>query len=408
MTPSIALARLRACTRAERSGEFICASESTEVHVFLQRGRVAWATDSAHPRAFTRTLKQRAEIDDESFRLVLEACNKDSLPLGETLVGWGLASWDVISAALREQIDLALRTLASFGADAQTIFLDRRRFAEYDDRLTFALSALLENVAEAPLSGRAEVAPLSEHGRAEAMLRGIRGATWTLVLEAGQAVETAGAADADASSTLSTRTLLGDGADFVALRWSHGSLLGTMLEREDRQLWCRLSADANYGAAVAAISALAPKQRPRYKPGSRRSVVAWQVGGSDWRAPELRHALELGDILAVALASPCGEILCASGTSAVDQATVERIVRRRREALSGTSVGVDEGPAPISARSRTLVTGEERLWCYGADIVGESGEPSLWVLAHREVPQSVGWASLARLSRSIGPIEGRV
>src|SRR5690242_4483859 len=86
------------------SGEFICASSALEVHVHLQLGRVAWATDSRHAFVFTRHLQEHAALTKEQFREVLEECRRNHLPLGETLVRWGLATLAQVRAALRHQI----------------------------------------------------------------------------------------------------------------------------------------------------------------------------------------------------------------------------------------------------------------------------------------------------------------
>ena len=78
----VILSDLVAC---EASGELICVSDKFEVHVYFQRGRIAWATDSTRPLAFTRYLLETAKIDPEIFREILESCRREKRPLGETL-----------------------------------------------------------------------------------------------------------------------------------------------------------------------------------------------------------------------------------------------------------------------------------------------------------------------------------
>lgn len=75
------------------SGELICASPEAEIHVFLKRGRIAWAIDSRRPAAFADGLVE-IDLDAETLREVIETCRRENLPLGETLVGWGLLSWE--------------------------------------------------------------------------------------------------------------------------------------------------------------------------------------------------------------------------------------------------------------------------------------------------------------------------
>src|SRR5262245_25437261 len=99
------LDRIAALASQNASGELICASDSVEVHVFLQRGRIAWATDSTRPLAFTRHLLQTAQIDVEVFREILESCRREKRPLGETLIAWGVATREEVRDALRHQIE---------------------------------------------------------------------------------------------------------------------------------------------------------------------------------------------------------------------------------------------------------------------------------------------------------------
>ncbi len=47
------LSQLLGLAASEASGELVCEAGGVEVHVFLQCGRVAWASDSRYPRAFT-------------------------------------------------------------------------------------------------------------------------------------------------------------------------------------------------------------------------------------------------------------------------------------------------------------------------------------------------------------------
>ena len=86
------------------SGEFVCVAKSAEMHVFLQNGRVAWATDSSAPFAFSRWLLEHTGLTKEVFQEVLESCRRDRLPLGETLVEWRVATREEIKSALRFQI----------------------------------------------------------------------------------------------------------------------------------------------------------------------------------------------------------------------------------------------------------------------------------------------------------------
>src|SRR3954463_14352099 len=56
------LSSLTALVKSGASGELISASSALEVHVHLQLGRVAWATDSRHAFVFTRHLQEQARV----------------------------------------------------------------------------------------------------------------------------------------------------------------------------------------------------------------------------------------------------------------------------------------------------------------------------------------------------------
>lgn len=77
------LAILVELSEARMSGELICASDEAEVHVYLQHGRIAWATDSTHPFAFTRRLREITAIENDTLREILEACKRERRPLGQ-------------------------------------------------------------------------------------------------------------------------------------------------------------------------------------------------------------------------------------------------------------------------------------------------------------------------------------
>lgn len=405
---------LRRRARAEASGELICASATAEVHVFLQRGRVAWAIDSAHPFVFTRFLKEQSKIDDEAFSHVLDSCRRDRLPLGETLVAWGLATLSDILAALRYQIQLALATLRSIEDTAEAIFLERRRFGEYDVRLTFDLTEILEDGGVEASRARAASVADDANGasQARAVLGSVRGATWVQVLDDGRRVDVAARAEGDVPpvSRDLVQATLDDGADFVGLRSPDGSLLGGLLGPR-RHLWCALSANANYGAAFAAISGLTTRDRQRHKANGRaKAPIGWTVGDveSTWAAELSQVFAYGGDVLAVGLVDAVGQLSTAMGTVDLSRAQFESIVARRRATLFGPSratAGRGELEA-LGFRYQTLVTGESEVWCFGAESFhGEVREarPTLWVLVRREASQGVGWACLSALSRMVAP-----
>jgi hypothetical protein len=142
---------LERLTRASATGELICATDDLEVHVYLQEGRVAWATSSAARFAFSRDLIERTGVDPETLKELVEDCRRNRRPLGETLVEWKLASLEDVRSSLRLQVTHALQSLPGHPS-TPTLFLERGAgYLTYDRALTFALEEVL--VREAPSPG---------------------------------------------------------------------------------------------------------------------------------------------------------------------------------------------------------------------------------------------------------------
>jgi hypothetical protein len=142
--------QLMALAEDEASGDFVCESNGLEVHVFLQAGRVAWASDSQHPRAFLRYLREQEKIDDDALEQVISECRQSHAPLGETMLAWKLATPEQVRAALRHQIGLALATLER-SSSAKAMFLSRPHYTRCNADFTFELRKLLASPLQEPL-----------------------------------------------------------------------------------------------------------------------------------------------------------------------------------------------------------------------------------------------------------------
>lgn len=415
---------LRSIAERRGTGELICASASAEVHVFLQHGRVAWATDSQHPFAFTRYLQKIADIDPDSFRDILDSCRREKRPLGETLVSWGVASWEDVRQALRHQIELAIDVLRG-GGPAQTVFLDRtEQFAQYDSELTFEIEGLLPNVAAFP----ARTPPREEYGPASALpaqyarrlFDSVEGIVWAELLEGKAVIDSAPEppmAEARApcggrfDEEILKRTVL-DGTELVAIRAPEGTLAGVALS-PPRSLWCRLTPDATVGAAVSELSAYRATDRAcADSETSSERGTPWAIGANETiamnalrdflsRAPETLAALitELGD----------GPWSCGLGSALPAEYALD-LVRRRVHALAVPTLFEDRrSPESVSAdvgfRFRTILTRERRVWCFGAEI-GTRRRRILWLLLDRRSSQGLGWAYLTSLSRQLLHLRG--
>lgn len=419
-SPFIELCEL--ATRGE-TGEFICATSALEVHVYLQRGRVAWATSSSHPFEFARYIKEHSRIGDDTFRQVVDECRRERLPLGETLVAWSLVGWEEVKAALRHQVGLALAALREIPC-ARTMFLERKRFTDYNPELTLELGTVLSVPPPSPVE-TADLTPKtsadSARGFAAQLLETIDGAAWVEVLDGEDLLEAApingttstqlqgrGASRVPAALVQST---LGDDADFVALRSARGSILGARLTRARRSLWCTLAADSTFGAAVSTVwslSAVQPHSREAAEQPIDPTLTGWVAGDGDSAAAvEIRGVFDRArEVVAALVLSATGEPLVGMARPGVDGERCVSLARRRLRVF-----GAPMFDQPVAEESRpqmdalgfgfrTIVTGERGLWCFAAELLA-ARDQTLWVLTDRNASQGLGWACLTALGRGL-------
>jgi hypothetical protein len=139
---SVASDRLLALAREGATGELGCSCQDRRLQLYLQRGRVAWANDPRHQRAFTAHLREQAHVQAADIEAVVAECRTTKRPIGESLIARGLATEEQVRAALRHQIGLALHIGTCPGAGQTTFAL--RNYADYDVRFTFAAAELIE------------------------------------------------------------------------------------------------------------------------------------------------------------------------------------------------------------------------------------------------------------------------
>lgn len=414
MNDGRALDRLLSAAGSQRSGEFIFATPSVEVHVFLASGRVAWATDTAHPFEFSRFLKERCQIDDASFREVVEECRRTRVPLGETLVAWELSTWDDVRASLRHQVELALRTLGR-ESRGETIFLARSEFTRYDDRLTFALAELVADAPARAPSSAPPSAPITvrEPTRlvtsAAALREAAHGAAAWARLEREGVLDVDGTAAEGSSPPASVVRVLADGADFVAVRSADRSLVGARREGDDATAWLELEDDAAYRFVLAALEArgFAPAvtgARPEPAAIPSDDPVGWREGalGGAWGEEILQVFAYGADVRAVLALDGAGLVRAAMGRKSVVQAAAVDLVRRRRAVFAEHTFEAGALTA-LGFRSRTLVTSERDTWCFGGETLDPGATGTVWVVLRREASQGVGWACLTALLRGLRP-----
>lgn len=411
MPPNTPIAALSEHAKSGRSGELVCVCSAGEVHVYLQNGRVAWATDSQHPFAFGSSLQESAAIDVDTFRHVVEECRRDRLSLGETLVAWGLASWEDVRASLLHQIRLALGVLASADeATAQLLFLERS-YRRYKEELTFELGELMVE-APSPALAAASLPPMSTSlatrpDLAKQLRSSIEGLSWVEVIEAERVVDSDPESSGPRVPSSLARTTLLDGADFVAVRAARSAIVGLSLGPA-RTLWSRLAPEATFGAVVASISALAPrKSRASDAPsGPHTSAAPWRVGGADAATMLAIDSFldRAHDVLGVVVLAGEAETIVRAGRASgrLDQDSCIDVARRRARCFTSGGVTASD-PRPLASLGfylRTLVSGEAELWCFGAELAPETGE-TVWLFLDRGSSQGLGWACLSAITRAL-------
>jgi hypothetical protein len=409
-TRSTPLHALRRHAQDARSGEFICVSDAVEIHVLLQRGRVAWAMDTEHPLAFVRAIQQRCALPVESFRDVVEECRRERQPLGETLIRWGLATREDVLAALEGSIRTTLGLLGS-ATTGQHVFLERARFLSYDERLTFAIEPLL---ATSAVFARSELPPPSqEHastpapareGRADArrLLNEIVGAVWVAEREGTRTVEHAGHCPDAPSICAAFESALENGSDFIAVRASDANIIATHIAPEGHRRWGIISASVNVGAAISALT----RHDARREPPTELAPIteqAWRHGPDDATAALDAVMVYRKVVVGAALLDRDGALVAAVGRQPFAHASVGAMAAARATVFSRLDAGRSASTyGRLALRNKTLASGEGALWCLGAEL---DGGGSVWVLTRRDAGLGVAWACLATVTRAAAALD---
>lgn len=404
--------KLEELARRRASGELICASDSIEVHVYFQHGRIAWATDSARPLVFTRRLLETAQIDVEIFREILESCRRERRPLGETLIAWGVATREEVLHALSHQIRLAISLLRD-SDPVQTLFLNRSsQFSDYDAELTFAVAELLGAAPERSerppsISVRPPREPNMVSSQAMRLRSSIDALEWVESLEHTAVVESipTPVETSRVPAQLVEQTLL-DGAELVALRMSTTTLAGVALT-STKSLWCLVKAGVTIGAIVATLESLAADREPPSRAASLGSGDVWTAGDGEAavvrtlrefidRAPELR---------AVFVAEPStNRAPYGVGRAGTSPEQTSSLVARRASGLAFPD-SLDAGAlADVDAdglSSRRTMTAERDVCLFAAEIRSEGRSRFVWLVLDRDCSKGLGWGYLTSLSREL-------
>lgn len=413
-----ALDRIALLARQAATGELICASDVVEVHVHLQRGRVAWATDARHPLAFTRHLLETAQIDGEIFREILESCRREKRPLGETLIAWGVATFEEVRDSLRHQIELALRALVSLGS-VETVFLNRSSpYADYNADLTFAFDELAIAKATPPPPPRSKQSvppgPASAPATARSILArrasvALEGIVWMEVLESTTPVESfpVSVTVSSVQEDLLRRTLL-DGASFVAVRSTTTTLAGVALS-ETGSLWCLVDDSMTVGAVAAALVLLAGGSRsPGSSKADRTGGELWSIGSGAPRLEEVLRELARAapEVEAVFVTDPASrEGTFGVGRIAIPSEELLLLIERRAEGI-GARWRERRSDPPLDADSEGLtpyraMTTERLFSLFATEVVVAGRARLLWLALDAQSARGVGWGYLTSFGRTL-------
>src|SRR5690606_32633372 len=179
---------------------------------------------------------------------------------------------------------------------------------------------------------------------------------------------------------LQERTLA-SGSDFVAVRSARGSVVGLKLNELDRSLWCGLEPDCTFGAIVSAlwsVTAMGDRDEPRGF--EREEVVPWSTRwGSTSLSREIATFMDRAkEVLGVLVfrREQTPELVLACGAPGLDQRECVELVKTRMDSLLHCRLPLgstrDDRLSSIGFYLRTMVTGESKLWCFGAELGAEA------------------------------------
>ncbi len=383
--------RMRQLQREQASGELIAATMDLEVHVFLQRGRVAWATSSASRQTFREFLVRECGVAPGPLGQAIEEARRNRTVIGEALVARGLATAEQVRAALRAQVAGALVSLQ--GASAPSVlFLPREAaFATYDPALTFDLEDVLPHAPAQTQPTRSQQAPQE---RLQAVLSALPQLRWAEYVEGGKVGARIPSGPASDSPAWHAATF-GSGVSQVLLRHDGALLLGVRLAEPRTSLWGRLDDVQGQQVAVAVFAAqglVAPTSRPTPVPGMNE-LKSVGTPPADERA--LRELLaQDGDVRAVAL---CGRQPAFVLGRASHPLELWQGLVGSRSALFRCA---DLGPATDTVRSPVVALLDEAGWWFGMPLETPV-DATLWVLGRSGLSTGLGLAVVRSLGRRL-------
>ncbi len=400
---------------AAATGEFIAVKGELEVHMFFQLGRMAWGTNSVKRYAFSSHLFQHCDVDKEAFTDLIETCRQEKQHLGETLVAWGLATQNQVREALASQLVETLLCLVEFDS-AQTLFLPRSSFADYDAGLTFPVDEIISRAGflgggprERAVSPNHRPLEPAQSRQAESIYsdfkKNVPDANWMELLAEGETSATPKSHELRVATVLAP-IFFARSADFVAIRSQHSAILGAAMPDKGETLWTGLGEGATIGNALAALSPVLSANVGHSRLHDHEATAGWETSGHDEEVPaDVRAGFEKTDeVLAVFALDDSGKLRWAAARSRLPISEVVEDARAWTAVLDMPLIGevLSEGRAPgnsiTSYANRSLVVASPALWVFGCNT-REGSRSGLWLCMSRSATQGLGWALLSSLAR---------
>ncbi len=391
-TPLATIVRL-AATAA--TGELIAADDAVELHIYFLEGRLAWATCSTSRRTFVDHLVERHGVAADAVREVIDECQRSRRRLGETLIGWGVATPPQVRDALAAQLGEALEA-ATRHPGARTLFLPRRM--TYDRALTFELEELL------PARGTAELAG-STDDLVAMVVQALPEVLWVeVIVPGGEATREIRGAACPSDDLDGLRAALHEHAfDALALRTAAGVVLGQRLPGRAGSLWCASGPDTKLGVATTALASavgatVAPPSRPA-------GGSAWREAGDSPAVGVLAAAMLTTDDLAAALllrGDGRADGVWRGAATFDGYAASARALHPLLQAGLPASLAPPRGGLRPATTSLRAVRGPVAY--HGGRLAG--GTTSVWLAVNAWATQGLGWALLQTVSRQVADAQG--
>ena len=410
------LLALRNCCANKETGELVFVADVGELHVYIQAGRIAWATDSNARFAFSRHIVEQCDIDKATFKELIRDCQRLKKPLGEMLIQWEVATAAQVRDALQLQISAALRTLGGVRTAEMILLKHSFRQHDYDPNFTFDFSDVR------PMGAHfTSLPPAKQCSKKDTLRAGeefvqhvatmVPDAHWVALMEKERLLCSAKGRSRPGTlpETLVQELFMPFGVDFVGVRSGLDTVFGFMLVQPEYQsLWCGFGALTTYGGGFTTLNNLLTAHGVLRQPKMDEQIAFGQIAFTG-SVPTQTH-----EVLADLLERP--EFV---GVFVFNRTVLEGGVHREHVSIReieelANCIGEignarpsqlgsveDESASAVRALGLddwSLVLGRGQLWYFGSHKLDSTGR-MLWLCLDRRCAQGIGWALMASLTR---------